>query len=94
MERHVSAITLRRKLGEVMEEVRHKGLQVVVERAGRPMVAMVPLEFYHSWKEARAKFFRKVREVRRKNPSVSPQEVSRLINEAKRKNRKAGSRSK
>ena len=94
MERHVSAITLRRKLGEVMEEVRHKGLQVVVERAGRPMVAMVPLEFYQSWKEAREKFFRKVREVRRENPSLSPEKVSKLVDEAKGKKGRTGSRSK
>jgi prevent-host-death family protein len=83
MERRVSAIKLRRNLGEVMEEVRLKGLRVVVERAGRPMVAMVPLDFYESWRSAREEYFRRIEQVRRRNRGLSELKLSRLVDEAR-----------
>ena len=40
----VSAMELRRRLGEIVDEVRLKSQPVVLERAGRPMVRIVPCD--------------------------------------------------
>ena len=39
----LTAIKARQNLGEVLEEVYYNGDQFIIERAGKPMAAMVPL---------------------------------------------------
>lgn len=40
----VSAITLRKKLGEIMDSVYHTGEGVIVERKGKPYVIITPIK--------------------------------------------------
>lgn len=40
----VSAITLRRKLGEIMDSVYHTGEEVIVERKGKPYIRIVSIK--------------------------------------------------
>ena len=39
----LTAIKARQNLGELLEEVYYKGDQFIIERAGKPMAAVVPL---------------------------------------------------
>jgi prevent-host-death family protein len=39
----LTAIKARQNLGEVLEEVYYNGNQFIIERAGKPMAAVVPL---------------------------------------------------
>jgi prevent-host-death family protein len=41
VKRTVSALDARRRLGELLESVYHRGDEVIIERAGKPM-AVVP----------------------------------------------------
>ena len=75
MGRRVSAIKARRNLGEIMERVRLTGERIIVERAGRPMVAIVPIEFYESWELRRQELFRMIEKARRRNLGASPSKV-------------------
>ena len=43
MVKKVTALNVRKKLGQLLEEVYYKGDQFVIERAGRPMAAVVPV---------------------------------------------------
>jgi prevent-host-death family protein len=43
MIKKLTAIKARQNLGEVLEEVYYKGDQFIIERAGKPMAALVPL---------------------------------------------------
>ncbi len=43
MVKRVNALNARKKLGQLLEEVYYKGDQYVIERAGRPMAAVVPV---------------------------------------------------
>ncbi len=43
MKRTVSAMEARKHFGELLEQVRYRGDQVVIERAGRPMAVLVPV---------------------------------------------------
>jgi prevent-host-death family protein len=54
----VSAIKARQNLGQVMNEVALKDDEYIVERAGKPLVAIIPVEKYLSLKRERDEFFR------------------------------------
>lgn len=54
----VSAIKVRQSLGQVMNEVALKDDEYIVERAGKPLVAIIPVEKYLSLKRNRDEFFR------------------------------------
>lgn len=54
----VSAIKARQNLGQVMNEVALKADEYIVERAGKPLVAIIPIEKYLSMKSEREEFFR------------------------------------
>jgi prevent-host-death family protein len=43
-DRHMSVAEVKRRFSDVMAEVIYTGRRIVVERRGRPMVAIVPLE--------------------------------------------------
>jgi prevent-host-death family protein len=54
----VSAVKVRQNLGEVMNEVALRDDEYIVERAGKPLVAIIPIEKYLSMKRERDEFFR------------------------------------
>ncbi len=54
----VSAIKARQNLGQVMNEVFLKDDEYIVERAGKPLVAIIPIEKYLSMTGRRKEFFR------------------------------------
>ncbi len=54
----VSAIKVRQNLGQLMNEVSIKADEYIVERAGKPLVAIIPIEKYLAMKENREDFFR------------------------------------
>lgn len=54
----VSAIKVRQNLGQVMNEVSLKSDEYIVERAGKPLVAIIPIEKYLNMKSDREEFFR------------------------------------
>jgi prevent-host-death family protein len=41
--KRVTAMAARKNFGKMLEEAHYKGVQFVIERAGRPMAALVPL---------------------------------------------------
>lgn len=53
----VSAIKARQNLGLVMNEIALKSDEYIVERAGKPLVAIIPIEKYLSMKNERAAFY-------------------------------------
>lgn len=76
MVRKVNALKVRQNLGQLLEEVYYKGDQYVIERAGRPMAAVVPVWQLKEWQERRARFFGMVDELRAKGRSSSPRSLS------------------
>lgn len=58
MLKKVSAIKARQNLGQVMNEVALKDDEYIVERAGKPLVAIIPVEKYLGMVREREAFFR------------------------------------
>jgi prevent-host-death family protein len=63
MVKTISAIKVRQNLGQVMNEVALKADEFIVERAGKPLVAIIPIAQYQSIKREREEFFRMVEEI-------------------------------
>jgi prevent-host-death family protein len=57
MEHKIAAFDARRNFGKVLNEVAAKGNHYVVERHGEAVAAVVPIELYEQWKNAREAFF-------------------------------------
>ena len=49
--KEISALDLRKKFGEVMDEVRYKKEPCVITKNGRPMIVMVDIEAFRSTQE-------------------------------------------
>ena len=84
MEKTISAMAARRKLGQLLEEVYYQGSQFIVERAGKPMAVVVPLDQYQQWKERREQVFALVDEARGRNRDASPEDIEADVEEAVR----------
>ena len=53
----ISAMKVRQNLGQVMNEVALKEDEYIVERAGKPLVAIIPYRNYQKLVEERKAFF-------------------------------------
>ena len=84
MRKTINAMRARGKLGQILEEVYYRGDHYVIERAGKPMAAVVPVEQYEQWRKEREAFFEAVEEIRSENTDVPPERVMQDVAAAKR----------
>lgn len=82
MEKTLGSATVRRKFGELLEEVYYRGDKIVVERRGRPMAALVPIELYEKWQTQRERFFDLIDEARERNEDIAPEVLEQEIEAA------------
>ena len=84
MVKKVNALKARQNFGQMLEEVYYKGDQFVIERAGKPMAAVVPLWQLEEWQKRREQFFAAVEEVQQQNQKVKPEIIEQEVREALR----------
>jgi prevent-host-death family protein len=84
MLKKVSAIKVRQNLGQVMNEVALKSDEYIVERAGKPLVAIIPIEKYLSMKRERDEFFRMYDELQTAAADGDEEKIDRDVEEALR----------
>jgi prevent-host-death family protein len=94
MVKKVNALKARQNLGQLLEEVYYQGDQYVIERAGKPMAAVVPLWQLEEWQKRREEFFAAVEEVQQQNHKVKPEVIEAEVQEAIRAVRTKASRRK
>lgn len=77
----VGAFEARKKFGEIIETVGYRGESVVVEKNGRPLVAIVPIKMLTVWEALRESVFDDMRQsaARVNKPD---EEIDLLIDEA------------
>ncbi|HKB16605.1 MAG TPA: type II toxin-antitoxin system prevent-host-death family antitoxin [Planctomycetota bacterium] len=92
MVKTVNALRARKNLGELLEEVYYRGEEFVIERAGKPMAAVVPLSRLRGWKETRDRVFGMVEKVWKRNRSVPLSTIEREVAEAIREVRAKSTR--
>lgn len=84
MVKRMNALKAQKNLGQLLEEVYYKGDQYVIERAGRPMAAVVPLWQLEERRKRKERLFGIVKEVWRRNRKEKPEVVEREVREAVR----------
>jgi prevent-host-death family protein len=82
MLKKVNALKARQNFGQLVEEVYYKGDQFIIERAGKPMAAVVPLWQLEDRSQRREHLAARVREVWQSNAKVAPSVIEREIAEA------------
>lgn len=81
MEKSIGAFEARRRFGKVLQVIAAKGDRVVVERHGQAVAAVIPIEVYEQWKQARREFFDHMRAVSQR-ANVAPEAADQVAAEA------------
>jgi len=64
MLKRISAQKARQNFGELMDEVRLRGDRYIVNRGEKPLVAVIPVEEYLAWEQARERLYSRIVLVR------------------------------
>jgi prevent-host-death family protein len=94
MVKRISAIKVRQNLGQVMNEVALKEDEYIVERAGKPLVAIIPIDQYQRLRDEKEDFFRMVDEIQKETVRSDRKVVGLEIEEAVKAYRKSKSKTK
>jgi prevent-host-death family protein len=79
MKRTVSDKAARQRLGELLEGVSERGDEVIIERAGRPVGVLIPVERYRGIEQGRERLWGMIEEVWEQNQDADPEEIERDI---------------
>jgi len=82
MYKTISALKARQNLGQVMNEVALKGDDYIIERAGKPLVAVIPMEKYQSLQQEWDEFFESVSAMSANIKEEDDEIVDKLVDEA------------
>src|SRR3989304_3214116 len=83
MEKAIGAYEARRKFGQLIEEAFYKHDHFVIERSGRAMAVIVPVDEYEKWKRlAKERVFGMIEEVWEQNREVPSAELEKGVKEA------------
>ncbi len=94
MYKRISALKARQNLGQVMNEVALKGDDYIIERAGKPLVALIPIGKYQSLRQELDEFFESLSKMRANLKREDEKDVDGLIEAAVRSYRKSKARAK
>ena len=82
MLKKISALKARQNLGQMMNEVTLLGDDFIIERAGKPMVAVVSMDKYQILLKDRELLRQAAGSIRDKMKTENAQEIENLITEA------------
>ena len=96
VKRKLSAGEARQRFGEVLEGVFYRGDEVVIERAGKAMAVVVPVQRYESMERSREHLFELIEQAQSRNKNVPSnvieKEIARSVKEVRAKRRPAPAR--
>lgn len=83
MLKRISAQKARQNFGELMDEVRLRGDRYIVNRGDKPLVAVIPVEEYLAWEQARERLYSRILllrdRVRREETEILEGEIRQAI---------------
>lgn len=82
MEKSIGVTKARDQFRSIVDEVQYRGDKYVINRHGKPAVAVVPVEIYENWKKQRMRLLALIQEVQAANPDADPEEVMQDVLEA------------
>ena len=82
MVEHISAREARQKFSHILGTVHYGGNTVIVEKSGKPVVAVIPLDTYERLMAEREARLQVLDRVRERLPDVPQEEVEQDVSEA------------
>ena len=82
MEKTIGVTRARDDFRKIIDEVQHQGDKYVINRHGKPAVAVVPVQVYENWKQQRRRLLQLIREVQSAYPDADPKEVMQDVLDA------------
>lgn len=82
MLKKISAMKVRQNLGQIMNEVALRGDDYVIERAGKPLVAMISMEKFQILQRERDTAVQALEQIWGKMKDEKPESIDAVINEA------------
>jgi prevent-host-death family protein len=82
MAKRISARDARAQFSDILGMVRFGKETVIVEKQGKPMVAIIDIDLYERWQEERETRLKVFDEVRSKSGGKTPEEVEKDVAEA------------
>ncbi len=82
MLKKISAMKARQNLGQIMNEVSLKGDDYIIERAGKPLVAVVSMEKFQTLQKDKEEAMLALEQIWEKMKAEDPKTVAKTINEA------------
>ena len=89
MVKKVNALKARQHLGQLLEEVYYRGDQYIIERAGKPMAAIVPIAYLEERQKHRERLWASIEAVWARTKDVPPDILEQEIAEALQNVRRA-----
>ncbi|MFA5109812.1 MAG: type II toxin-antitoxin system Phd/YefM family antitoxin [Desulfobaccales bacterium] len=87
MLKKISAMKARQNLGQLLNEVSIRGDAYIIERAGKPLAALVDMERFQQLQEDQGSALQALQKVWEKMAGADPQEIQEAIEEAVRTTR-------
>jgi len=82
MKRRLSAVEARKHLGELLEGVYYRGDEVVIERAGKPMAAVISPDRYRAMEQERERMIELLERTQERNKDVPYEVIEREVEQA------------
>ena len=82
MSKTISIEEARKRLGDVIDDVRLKGDFYIISRKGKPSAAIVPLDMVQRRETAKKTLLHMIEDVHERNAGRKPDEIEALIEEA------------
>ena len=76
---HVSSREARNRFADIMGSIRYGGEEVIVERSGRPMAALIPVDTYERLVAERRTRFEVLDHIRSNLPDAAPEEIEKDV---------------
>lgn len=82
MLREAPAMTVRRRLGELLNEVQYRGDSILVTKAGKPVAAIIDIELFNRLRLLDREFDRLTEQLQAAYRDESPEVVAAEVDEA------------
>lgn len=82
MAKHISARDARNKFADLVGSVHYGGEEIIVERSGRPMAAVIPVNMYERLVVERRARFEVMERIRSRLPQASLEEIYNDVSKA------------
>ena len=82
MARRISAREARSRFSDVMGSVHYGGEEIILERSGRPVAAVIPVSTYERLVAERRIRFEVIDRIRSRVPETSPEEIDKDVTRA------------